>query len=252
MARDSKCILCGRCAETCEYGAIRFDEKKGRIIDRVRCNLCFKCVDVCPSGALARVGEYRSVEEIMSEIDKDEVFYLKSGGGVTVSGGEPLLQQAFLIDLLRACKERGYHTALDTCGYASWDGLRAVLRYVDLVLYDIKHLDEGEHRQGTGKGNKLILSNARKISSYAEIWLRVPLIPGYNDSYGHLREVGRLGKEIGATKISILSFNRVGEGKCRGLGKAFPAIGDLELTEDRIQEIEKIFQSIQLEVTFGT
>jgi pyruvate formate lyase activating enzyme len=169
MTHDEKCIFCGKCAEACSVGAISFSQENERIIDRKKCNLCFECVSACPSGALTQVGKLMTVDEIMTEIEKDELLHSRSGGGVTISGGELLFQSAFLHKLLKSCKQRGYHTALDTCGYARWEGLEAVLNHVDVFLYDIKHMDPRLHQKATGKSNKRILRNLRKISQLTQM-----------------------------------------------------------------------------------
>ena len=171
ITRDAKCVLLGKCKEVCPADAIMIDSRTGRIIDRNKCDLCFKCVPACPSGALSKIGDHMTVDEVMSEIKKDEPFLVRSQGGVTVSGGEPLNQPVFACELLKGCKEIGLHTALDTSGQGDWTALEKILVYTDLVLYDIKHMDSERHKTATGVGNNLILSNLRKIPPEKKIWL---------------------------------------------------------------------------------
>jgi len=252
IVRDIKCIRCGKCIQVCPAGAISLDVQDYRKIDRAKCDLCFKCVDVCPSGALSKVGKYMTVNEVMEEIEPDEIFYRNSGGGITVSGGEPLLQWEFAYELLRACKQKHFHTALDTCGYARWSILEKILNYVDLVLYDIKHIDAKLHKKGTGKNNTLILNNARRISNAAKLWIRVPLIAGYNDSPEHMRGIAELAKEVGAEKVSLLPYHELGREKYFNLGRAYN-IGRFNVPSNgHIQLLKDLIESLGVKVTVGS
>jgi len=252
ISHDSKCKLLGRCAEVCPAGAITLNQQEGRKIDRDKCDLCFKCVDACPTKALSKVGEYMTVEEVLAEIERDELFYQRSGGGVTISGGEPLLQWQFVSSLLKVCKQRHLHTALDTCGYARWPILEKVLENVDLVLYDVKHMNPGLHIEATGKSNRLILNNLRKIPSRIKIWLRLPLIPGFNDSEDNLTKLCRLGQEIGVEKVSILPYHKLAEEKYRQLGRQYTMSHVEPPGKKHLQQIKKLIESLGLQVTIGS
>jgi pyruvate formate lyase activating enzyme len=251
MTHDDRCIACLKCLEVCSPKAITFHLGKGRRIDRNRCNLCLYCVEVCPSKSLTAVGETMTVDQVMNEIIKDELFFNRSGGGVTVSGGEPLSQGLFVLELLRACKERGLHTALDTSGYGSWSVLETLLAYLDLVLFDIKHMDPRAHTRGTGKSNALPLSNLRRIPRNIQVWIRLPIIPGYNDSPENLNKVMDLSREIGAEKISLLPFTRYGDGKYLNLGRKIPMAEIQPLSQGKITEIKSFLEQSGIPVAVG-
>lgn len=199
---------------------------RSRYIDWDRCDQCFECVQACNNEALTVIGKHVTVEEVVSEAEKDSIFYKNSGGGVTISGGEPLFQPDFSLELLRAMKEKGLHTAVDTSGFAPPEILSAVLPYIDLLLFDIKQLDDTKHKQYTGVGNGLILSNLRKAAGRARTWIRIPLIAGFNDSPAEIHDISLMAKELGVEKISFLPYHEGGEVKRAQVGKAngsFPA-----------------------------
>ena len=248
MVRGAKCKGAGHCVDCCPEGAFTVDEDGNKHLNREACTLCYECVSVCPSGALSRVGSWMSVEEVMEEIQKDQMFYQESEGGVTISGGEPLFQGAFVASLLKACKYFGFHTALDTCGYASWEIFEKALEHVDLLLFDIKHTEPALHKEATGKGNELILSNLRRIPKGKRIWLRIPLIPGFNDNKENIDKIGEIAGEVGAEKISVLPFHKLAEGKYQQLGRDFPAAGMQEPSKEQIDEFASAIESRGIKV----
>ncbi len=241
VTNDLRCTRCGRCQQVCPVNAITVDEK-GRKLDRGLCNRCLQCADVCPTGALAATGKWMSVDEVMEEAAADDLFYQNSGGGITLSGGDPVQQADFAVELLKACKRRGFHTAIETSGFAEWGILERLLEHTDLVLYDVKHMDPEKHREGTGKTNELILENARKAAARRRLWVRVPLVPGYNDSEENLKATARFAKEIGAAKVSLLPYHAWGASKFEKLGRRFTL---QDLPGPTVEQIERCRQTVQ-------
>ena len=189
-----KCIGCKICIETCQKGALTLDED-GMHIDRNKCDSCGLCSEECPSTALHMFGELWDLEDLYYEIQKDKVYYTQSHGGITVSGGEPMLQLDFLVDFLKKCKENGISTALDTCGYASKNIYKKLLPFVDLILLDIKEINSEKHEKHTGVPNTLILENAIWISDYVKknnkkLWIRTPIIPNYTATEENIKGIG--------------------------------------------------------------
>jgi pyruvate formate lyase activating enzyme len=250
MIYDVRCIGCKKCVEACPVGAIVFTER-GREIDWDTCDNCLECARVCPSKAIECVGDYMTVDEVVKKVEDDRIFYENSNGGMTVSGGEALVQSAFVREVLKKCREKGIHTALDTTGNAPWQDIESVLEYVDLVLQDIKHMDTEMHKKGTGVGNERILENARKIAQSVRIWIRIPLIPDYNDSEENIRMVCEFASDIGAEKISVLPYHDLGSSKYPKLGIVYPMEGTTPPTEEAVESVRKTIESLGLEVEVG-
>lgn len=251
MIFEARCICCGRCVEACPRGAIAIVDEL-RVVDWNKCNQCLECVRVCPSEAIEQVGTYMSVEMIMREISKDALFYIKSGGGVTFSGGEPLSQWQLVEEACRLCKQKGLHTALETSGYGRWDIMEQVLQYVDLVLYDLKHLDAMKHIEGTGVSNQVILANLERTAARKRTWLRVPLIPSFNDSESLMDDIAELAKQLKVEKVSLLPYHEWGKGKYAGLGRTYPFEGADTLSNERIGKCEQRFKSAGERVDIGS
>jgi len=249
MTFDVRCNKCYKCLDVCSLGAIEIGETIK--IDRASCNLCMECIQVCYPGAIKVAGQYMSVEEVIEEVEKDRLFYQNSDGGVTVSGGEPLFQWEFVAALFKECQERHLHTTLDTTGCAKWSAIEEVLRYTNLVLYDIKHMDPLRHRDKTGRSNALILNNAKKVAREARTWLRFPVIPGYNDSESHIRQISGFGLACRVEKVCLIPYHRWGEGKYKRLGKKYLFGGTEPPTSDHIDEVKRTIESYGLTVTIG-
>ena len=251
IKRDINCRGCGACVEECPEGAISMTEEEGRRIDWEKCTQCLVCASACIYGSLNVCGTYMGVQEVLEEVMKDEAFYRNSGGGITVSGGEALLQAEFVSQLLEEGKTKGLHTVLDTSGYAAWEKMEKVLGFVDLVLFDIKHLDPNEHKRTTGVGNTLILENLTRASKLNGIWLRVPLIAGFNDSVAHMEEVARLGKRIGAEKISILPYHEGGESKAAQIGHPYPLPEAQAPADEHIERLKELIEKRGIKAAVG-
>jgi pyruvate formate lyase activating enzyme len=249
ILRPERCIGCSACLDVCAGEAIVL---QGDVIvtQRERCTACGACVEACYTEARELVGRRMTVDQVMDEIDRDVAFYDQSGGGVTFSGGEPLAQPAFLHALLRACKARGLHTTLDTCGFASWDVLDGVREDVDLFLYDLKLMDWARHRDFTGVSNDPILENLRALSRRGHrIVLRVPIIPGINDDEGNLRQMATFAASLPSLeRVDLLPYHRIGRDKYQRLGKVCPMPEVDPPTHERVAEIARLVRELGLQV----
>lgn len=216
------CIGCGECMKACPENAIYFDEN-GIHIRRELCRRCGSCAKECYSKTLKFVGEQMTVEQVVAEIKKDEVFYRNSGGGVTFSGGEPLAQGEFCVEVLKRCRAEGIHTAIETSGYGDKDTFIRMARELDLIFFDIKHSDPEMHKKLTGVSNEVILDNLRSIQPYAsEIIVRTPVIPGLNDDRENIARTAAICSELSAVdRWELLPFHNLGEHKYEAIGKAY-------------------------------
>ncbi|WP_064774374.1 glycyl-radical enzyme activating protein [Neomoorella mulderi] len=253
MYHEKLCVGCGRCAEICDAGAIIPDSDKR--IDRSKCNNCMKCVETCSTNALSRVGNWMTVEQVLRVVMQYKPFYDGSDrGGVTLSGGEALYQPKFAVSLLKHCKEAGLHTALETCGYASYETLKAAAEHLDLVLYDLKHMDELAHKRGTGVSNKLIRENLERLcqeEGTPEIVIRIPLIPGYNDDEKNIRETVKYIHSLKIKKLDLLPFNELPVAKYKALGMPWKYIGKKRQADEHLDSLKDLAQAYGLEVTIG-
>lgn len=251
MARDINCQACGACALACDRDAITVDDQ-GRHIDREKCDNCLTCVSACSYDSLLSCGRYMGVEEVLAEVVRDSDFYANSGGGVTISGGEPLSQPEFVTGLLASCKEEGLHTTLDTTGYAAWEIMEQVLTLVDLILFDVKHLDPEQHRNATGVDNRIIMENLKRASQRVLTWIRVPLIAGFNDLEEQIRELARLAKSLGVEKISLLPYHEGGMSKSRQMGTEYCLRNAHAPASDHISRLKEIGEGEGVPVSVGS
>jgi len=247
-----KCNLCGNCFSICPVDAIS-TVNGNVIIDRKKCNKCTKCAEVCHPGAIQILGRYMSVSDLLVEAEKDKTFYNNSGGGVTLSGGEPLLEPDFNSKLFKALKNAGISIGVDTCGYVPWKNISQVLEYVDFFLWDIKHMDPEEHRVLTGVRNELILTNLKACSDRGTpLYIRIPVIPGCNDSEKNIRATCEFVKELRSVRqIDLLPVHHLGRARYEALDRPYP-IADIQLINDeRMQLLKTLVESYGIRCTIG-
>ena len=235
MFRANRCAQCGACIPACPQSAISID---GIVVTTADlCTECGTCAQVCVNGARELVGRAVTVEQVLAEVERDVVFYDQSGGGVTLTGGEPLFQPRFVIELLRACKAHAIHTTLDTSGYVPWKVLAEAVNVTDLFLYDLKLMDEERHRKYTGVSNRLILANLRSLAETgAEIIVRIPLIPGVNDDEDNLRRTGHFLADLPQiTRVEVLPYHDIARAKYSALELAYRLPEVLTPSSERLE-----------------
>lgn len=240
---EALCILCSKCVESCPNKLHAILEGK-RIIQRNSCAKCGKCVEACCTGALELKGRLMTVWEVIAEVLKDKDYYERSGGGVTLSGGEPLLQPTFCIEVLKECKALELHTAIETCGYASPQVVERVIDLVDLIMYDLKHIDSKIHRKAVGVGNELVIQNLKRaVERGISVLVRMPLIPGFNDTHDNLVQMADFLKVLGTDEVEILPYHTYALAKYKALGVEYP-LRDISIpSEDELRRVEKVMTS---------
>jgi pyruvate formate lyase activating enzyme len=209
------CKQCGYCCkDVCDYDAIHLDENGAVYIDAEKCKICCKCVSVCPHSAREVYGKEMSIADVIKEVEKDSAYYIQSGGGMTITGGEPCIQAEFSRELVTAAKKRFIHTAIETAGAVKWDHLWKIAEFTDVVLFDIKYTDSDKFSSISTTPLNVVFENLRSLRKRKkDVILRCPIVPGKNDDLGHIKNIVRLAKETGIIEIDLLPFHQLGKYK---------------------------------------
>jgi pyruvate formate lyase activating enzyme len=250
---EDRCIHCGTCLAVCLLSAVLEDSQGRKQIDPELCDLCGLCVDQCYAGALEQLGRLRTVGEVLTIVEEDRPFYDGSGGGMTLSGGEPLAQPQFTYSLLKGARVRGIHTAIETSGFAPWPVWKNLLPYLDLILYDLKETDPKQHEYFTGMSNKLVLDNLKRLAKTGTpVIVRRPVIPGYNDTSESIHALGQFVQKLETvSEIDLLPYHRLGQNKYKQLGQEY-VLGDTPTMKDeKVTGLRDILLSYGLNVKIG-
>ncbi|MBV1817059.1 glycyl-radical enzyme activating protein [Anaerosalibacter bizertensis] len=252
MFFEQKCTGCGICVKRCPEEAITMREMKPTI-DKTKCILCGNCTDFCYNEAREYVGQKIGAIELFKEIQKDEIFYEESGGGVTFSGGEPLLQVDFLSEVLDICNKKNIHTTLDTSGYTKWENIEKIVNKVDLFLYDLKLIDDEKHKKYIGVSNKLILENLKKLSSLGKrIFVRMPIIAGINDDNDHIDESIKFIKTLNnIEQVNLIPYHSMGMDKYKRLNMDYKLSGMEKPADEKMEELKEKFEKEGIKVKIG-
>jgi len=241
-----RCVRCGACVRACPE---RTQEATGaeRVIDRDRWLACGRCAEACPTAALQIKGRWMSPEEILARAARMKPFFRHTGGGVTLTGGEVAAQAEFAAGILEGCRVEGIHTAIETCGACAWARLKPLVEGADMILYDLKLMDDTEHRRWTGSSNEAILANARRLAGRS-VQVRVPLVPGITDTDDNLRAIFGFMAEAGLTRAALLPFNAAAAAKYEWLGRTCEVRGEPQ-SESRLQELLDLACECGIEAT---
>ncbi len=242
-----QCIGCMSCHKSCP---IELDLPNN--IDHERCTRCQSCVNVCPTGALELVGKEMTVDAVLHEAEKDRLFYMQ-GGGITLSGGEVLMQWEFAAAILKKAREVHHmQTAIETTGFANWDKLWEAAQFCDEILYDIKHMDDATHKRYTGISNEKILDNIKKLAKQVpdKIIIRVPLIEGVNSEKKHIEEIGKLANQLNIKEVHLLPYHKFGEPKYQKLGRSYTFEGKTPSNEI-VETDKKVLEDMGIVVKIG-
>lgn len=245
---QAKCTGCGACVAACSKEARTISEGLSHVDER-RCDGCGACVESCPNGTIAIEGTAMDIEQVLAETRKDKVFYEKSGGGVTLSGGEVLLQKEFAMELARRLREENIHVAIETAGAVPEKAFSSMLEEVDYVLMDLKHYDSAAHREGTGQGNEQILANLKILRDSGVPYLvRIPVIPGFNDRIADATAFARLLQNLAIKEVQLLPFHRLGCHKYELLGQSYDYADTPSMQPEDLKDYSWEFARMGIEV----
>jgi pyruvate formate lyase activating enzyme len=251
LIHAEQCIGCGTCLETCRSGAAVMEGNRGAV-NRARCEVCGRCVEACPAGARRIAGRSMTVRDVLASVLRDRTVFDLTGGGVTLSGGEPLMQPAFALALLEALRLERVHTAIETCGHARQDVLLRAAALADLVLFDLKLMDEDRHLAATGASNVRILENLSALArARRDVVVRLPLVPGVNDDWHNLAETAALVSAFGLSRVDLLPYHRAGIARYARLGRCYELDEVTPPDEPVLASAAGVFRSAGLDVRIG-
>lgn len=254
MVIQSRCQGCGSCVAQCPEKAVTLRPDTGTTVtNRFKCTGCGACVYACVHGAREISGLYVTPSDLLHEVERDAPFYRRSGGGVTLGGGEPTQQAEFAGDFLKLCRDHGIHTVMETCGMTSWERLAPLLERLDLVYMDLKHMDSRRHKSWTGAANSLILENIRRTAGKQPLILRIPVIPGFNDDDVNIRDSAKFARTLGRNlqRLELLPYHQLGIHRYAELEQACLLDGVEPLSEKRMKALQETARSCGIAVEIG-